>query len=660
MPIVVLVIGLVLAVALAAVQGHRSLGRFRARWGFLPGLAVLVAALCGQAALRATPPVSEPADAAQWSKAGYATSLSCRKCHQDHYATWYPTYHRTMTREATPETVLGDFHDVRVELAGITWHLFQRRASSGKELFFMQAEKPQPLGPWAVSRVIGSHKVQVYLTAQGDGSHVTLPLVYHLGEPRWVTENGSMLEPESSNPFVATSLWNNRCIFCHNTKARPGRLADAQDPNVTAGWRSRVEELGIACEACHGPGETHAAANRDPMRRYRRAVAGAGDSTIVNPARLAKEASVEVCGRCHGKFGPDVHRRPFDGARDCYETAMTEGDPFVPGRTALAACYLAPLPVNLQRDRIDPSRYYWPDYTPRATGTEYLGTVLSPCYQRGRMTCLSCHSMHKSHPVDQLAEGMQTNHACTQCHEPYRSTQAVESHSHHPAGSAASLCYNCHMPYLTFGIMSLNRTHRITVPDAESSAARGGRPNACNQCHTDKPLAWTADWLQRWYGRPIPNLDESQQTAADSVVRLLCGNAVERLVAAWSLGWPEAQQTASTAWAAPFLLVTLQDSYPAVRQFAYESLRRQPGFERARYDYLCLQDERQRQIDALRAHWRKMQHPKPPPHARSDGATPASAAFPDAIPMSADGEPREDVLQRLLGQQDRTEIHIVE
>src|SRR5690242_3568146 len=41
--------------------------------------------------------------------AGYLESNDCRKCHEENYATWHATFHRTMTQEANPKSVLGDF-----------------------------------------------------------------------------------------------------------------------------------------------------------------------------------------------------------------------------------------------------------------------------------------------------------------------------------------------------------------------------------------------------------------------------------------------------------------------------------------------------------------------------------------------------------------------
>src|SRR5262245_2438251 len=39
------------------------------------------------------------------------SSQSCARCHEAHYTSWHRTYHRTMTREATPENVKADFDD---------------------------------------------------------------------------------------------------------------------------------------------------------------------------------------------------------------------------------------------------------------------------------------------------------------------------------------------------------------------------------------------------------------------------------------------------------------------------------------------------------------------------------------------------------------------
>ena len=50
----------------------------------------------------------------QVSSDGYVSSGRCAACHPAQYATWFGSFHRSMTQVATPETVLADFDGVRV------------------------------------------------------------------------------------------------------------------------------------------------------------------------------------------------------------------------------------------------------------------------------------------------------------------------------------------------------------------------------------------------------------------------------------------------------------------------------------------------------------------------------------------------------------------
>ena len=67
------------------------------------------------------------------SRVDYQGSRSCRKCHQDHYSSWYDTYHRTMTREATPENIRGDFTGQPGRISGFPVRFYRRHKQ-----FFME------------------------------------------------------------------------------------------------------------------------------------------------------------------------------------------------------------------------------------------------------------------------------------------------------------------------------------------------------------------------------------------------------------------------------------------------------------------------------------------------------------------------------------------
>ena len=88
--------------------------------------------------------------------------------------------------------------------------------------------------------------------------------------------------------------------------------------------------------------------------------------------------------------------------------------------------------------------------------------------------------------------GMGTNEACTQCHPSIAAN--VTRHTNHGERSSGSACYNCHMPYTTYGLLKTIRSHTIGSPSV-AETLNAGRPNACNLCHVDKTLRWTSDAL---------------------------------------------------------------------------------------------------------------------------------------------------------------------
>ena len=141
------------------------------------------------------------------------------------------------------------------------------------------------------------------------------------------------------------------------------------------------------------------------------------------------------------------------------------------------------------------------------------------------------------------------------------------------------------MPYTTYGLLKAIRSHQIESPSVATSL-RTGRPNACNQCHLDKTLAWTAQNLADWYGNDLAELSPAEQTIAASVLWLLRGDAGQRALMAWSFGWDDALEISGSDWVAPYLAQLLQDPYVAVRFIAERSLRSLDGYGDLCYDFL--------------------------------------------------------------------------
>ena len=189
----------------------------------------------------------------------------------------------------------------------------------------------------------------------------------------------------------------------------------------------------------------------------------------------------------------------------------------------------------------------------RVSGREYNGLNRSPCFQHGTMSCTSCHDLHRADfdqdewANDQLGKGMRTNKACIQCHTEYSKEDQLTSHTHHQATSYGSLCYNCHMPHTTYGLLKAIRSHQVSSPSVRETV-EVGRPNACNQCHIDRTLSWTSNSLEDWYGISSPALSQDQQNYSATLHAALSGDAGQRVLAAWSLGWSAAHQASSTDW----------------------------------------------------------------------------------------------------------------
>jgi len=376
---------------------------------------------------------------------------------------------------------------------------------------------------------------------------------------------------------------------------------------------THVGELGISCEACHGPGGAHAAANRNPLRRWRKRSEGR-DETIANPGTMPPARSAEACGHCHSVR--ILRERHFDSWRE-------HGSPFLPGGD-LQSTHLVidrndrDAPELRQTLRRAPGFFassFWSDGEVRLSGREFSGMRESPCYQHGDTTmqidCTSCHAMHREEGAadeawrdDQLDDGMRGNVGCTQCHGDLAEEDALRAHTRHTPGSSGSQCYNCHMSHTSIGLMKASRSHAITSPSVQSELATG-RPNACNQCHLDRSLGWTADALEEGWGVAKPELDQEQRDVAASVRWILTGDAGLRMLAAWSYGWADAQEASGTEWMAPYLGRLLDDPYYVVRFNAARSLGSVGGYGGVLKGYNHLGDAGQAApfVDSVRAVW---------------------------------------------------------
>jgi hypothetical protein len=634
---------------------------------------------------------------------GYASSRTCQACHPREYGAWHRSHHRTMTQLATPETVIPNFDGVQVDDLHARPTRLERRGNQ----FWAEFDDPDwdftGTAPPRVTRQVvmstGSHHQQMYWYPTGRSRMLgQLPVLYLISEGRWIPRRAAEMHPPERLVFIKqagrnfglmlndgdesqaanggghrrtrfsqTGQWNSICILCHTTHGRPERSVAYQrppgqsqvEPTQTEIADTRAAEFGIACEACHGPGEQHARLNRNPLRRYSFHLTRSPDPTTAQPARLRKPRSSEVCGQCHSI------QAFYD--RQGERQANSDGLPYRPGDELLKTRLVVQPSRNLDSPTmratlgVDPHLIgdsFWSDGMVRVTGREYNGLIESPCFKRATqdertLSCSSCHSMHKAPDDprsldtwadDQLTFGMDGNNACLQCHAPLRAN--LVAHTKHAAASEGSSCYNCHMPYTTYGLLKTIRSHQISNPSVAESL-QTGRPNACNLCHVNRTLAWTSEWLQTWYGTPKPALTQDESSIAASLLWLLRGDAGQRAIVAQTMGWRPAQDASGAGWIAPHLAQLLKDPYAAVRFIAYRSMRTLPGLSTFAYDFLASPAQQRESAQKALETWRLAPSPA---HPRHDAQ----------LLFDPDGTVRMDVVTRLVRERNDRPVHLRE
>jgi len=576
------------------------------------------------------------------------SSDTCRSCHPGNYASWHDSFHRTMTQVATPANVAVpmdglemsyDGLDYRVELRGKAYAVSSRK----------QGESAAAWGqPQEIVLLTGSHTLQIYWLETGEGrTLVQFPFAYIVAEKKWAPVQQTFLLPPDAGQFYAKGEWNGACMDCHVTQGR-SRFVEGSK------FDSQVGEFGISCEACHAGGREHIAQNRNPLRRFALHLTGGADATVANPARMDGPASSLVCGQCHSIWA-------FNNVADKI-TWNREGGKFRPGETELGLRWVvqpngADHPVQRRMlQETNPHFFgdrFWGDGMVRVTGRELNGTMASPCYQGGHFSCLSCHEMHPDKTAaaetaawvdDQLKPGLRSDQACLQCHEGMKNK--IVAHTHHAADSPGSSCYNCHMPHTTYGLLRAIRSHQISSPTVRESTEHG-RPNACNLCHLDQTLAWTAGKLTEWYGQKAPPLTADDRELSAGAQWLLKGDAAQRALVAWSMGWAPAQKAAGSDWFYPYLAFTLNDPYAAVRFVSWKSLQTLPGFGDFAFDYTV--DEAKQREAVARAYqqwWRERREP--------------GGGYRSQTILDPAGRFRQDIFERLLNERNNRKVFLAE
>lgn len=482
--------------------------------------------------------------------ATYLGSDACTDCHEQSVLDWSGSHHALAWTEATAQNIVADFDGTVFSHDGMTARF--RIAGDGTYHVDVQ-EKDGSHTSYKVHSVAGIEPLQQYLLETEPGRLQSFDVVWDTEEERWFHLYPDQDLPPSdglhwTGPY---KNWNGRCAQCHATGFRK---------NYDAGSRSYGSvqvEIGVGCEACHGPGSTHVEWARARATTKTAPPENHGFSVDFSDP----DQTLGQCAGCHSRREAHLDGNPLPG---------------MPFDDAYSLSLLRPGLYHADGQILDEVYVY--------------GSFLqSRMYQRG-VTCLNCHDAHSARPV---AEG---NALCTQCHNPegnpdYPTLKPAlyddADHHRHPDASPGADCKACHMVEQVYMGNDWRADHSFRIPRPDLSEATGS-PDACTTCHTDRTPDWAADRIANWFpdssrrnahfGVALARGREDAVRAADDLARLAADSDQPALVRATALWLLEQSNSATTAGE---LADLTRDPDPLVRAAAAGLQQLAPPADRA-------------------------------------------------------------------------------
>jgi tetratricopeptide (TPR) repeat protein len=404
---------------------------------------------------------------------GYAGSNACAQCHASQVIAWRGSQHSKAMQIASKQSVSGDFDNARAEHFDSRARFFQKY-----DRYFMETDGVDGTSAeFEIAYTFGVEPLQQYLTQLPDGRVQALPFAFDTrpksaGGQRWFH-----LYPDQAIPAGdalhwtgAQQNWNFMCADCHSTDVWKNYDAKLNRFSTT------FSEISVGCESCHGPASGHIAW-----------------------AKQGKHASSELKGfesiaakRATPDWTPDpvtgspAHgvARPVGGELDtcgvCHTRRLQFAEGWRPGKP-LADFYR---PALLTPDLFEL------DGQMRDEVFNLSSFQQSKMHAKG-VVCSDCHDPHSGKV---RASG---SAVCAQCHLPEKFDTI--SHSGHKTSAGQPDCISCHMPSRTFMVVDARHDHSFRIPRPDLSVSLG-TPNACNDCHNDKPAAWASSAIEQWHG----------------------------------------------------------------------------------------------------------------------------------------------------------------
>lgn len=210
-----------------------------------------------------------------------ADSAACAACHRAIYDSFRRTPMAATSGEAGRAAPAESFARAAFTHVPSGFRYRVTRSGGGYWMDFEKAADGSRHGRKPLAYFVGSGAVARSYLLSADGFLYEAPLTYYSGSAKWdlAPSYSSYAYPYMTRPIVPG------CLNCHASAL--SAMAGTQNRFGSPPFR----EGGVACERCHGPGETHIA----KMQAGR----AQGGSSIINPAKLSPERRDSVCAQCH-------------------------------------------------------------------------------------------------------------------------------------------------------------------------------------------------------------------------------------------------------------------------------------------------------------------------------------------------------------------------
>ncbi|MEW8331603.1 MAG: multiheme c-type cytochrome, partial [Candidatus Thiodiazotropha sp.] len=237
----------------------------------------------------------------------YLTSATCATCHQQQFDAWSNSHHGWAWREPVSENVLGDFNKTKYTHAGFTYQFLKEY-----DEYFIVADNPSGKAKkYKVHSVAGVTPLQQYLLDIGDGRLQALDIAWDTVNKSWyhLYPNQNTSAGNGMHWTGSYKNWNSRCAECHATDFRKN-----YDP-LKDSYNSQQAEIGVGCEACHGPGEAHIEWAKIPEKFEEKKWKDVDLMGLRQPYIKNSAASeINLCAGCHSRREPIGANSPAPGS----------------------------------------------------------------------------------------------------------------------------------------------------------------------------------------------------------------------------------------------------------------------------------------------------------------------------------------------------------